>query len=506
MRLPKLKLGTKLTLVFAAITTLPLIAVNVLWFYLMQQQFVDVTNNTAFIIIGIMLIALTTIFMISHTVTTKITKPIENLQEGTRNISKGNLDYRLQIKTGDEIEELANTFNSMAANLQEAFHKLENDKNIISAERNKIALTLASIADIVITTDLNKNITIFNKAAEKLTGLREQDVLGKKITDIIKLYKKDKTSNLTEVSVDEYCPITSDCNEGVVFSASRLLLKTVNGNEKFINIITGKIKDGAATNLCCILTLHDVTKEEELETMKLDFVSITAHELRTPLTSIRGYLSLFMMQEINLNEQQKKFLTRVTISTEQLIALVENILNVSRIERGMLSIDIQKIDWLPIVTEIVNSLKDRAIDKHIEVSFIQPIDKLPQVYADKFRISQVLTNLIANAVNYTHENGKIEVSVEQKDNELITHIKDNGEGIPKEALPHLFTKFFRVSGQLEQGSKGTGLGLYISKAIIEAHQGRMYAESELGKGSTFSFTLPCVKNQTSASEIKLSQS
>ena len=151
------------------------------------------------------------------------------------------------------------------------------------------------------------------------------------------------------------------------------------------------------------------------------------------------------------------------------------------------------VDWDELVNETIVNFKDQAIQKEVKLSYKKLSSKLPKIYIDRFRMSEVISNLVGNAVNYTDPGGLVEVSVETKDKELITHVKDTGQGIPEEALPKLFTKFFRVSGVLEQGSKGTGLGLYISKAIVEMHKGRIWVKSTLGKGSTFNFAVPLAK-------------
>ncbi len=385
-----------------------------------------------------------------------------------------------------ELEELNNQLRSEQTIIE---NKVEQRTEELKAERNKIAVTLASIFDGVIAVDLNRNIIIFNKATEKLTGYSFYDVLGKPIDQIIKLL-----DNTTELSPDIYCPISSDSFEGIVYSKENLKMLSLNGKETYVNLLAGQIKEGRNTNLGCILTLHDVSKERQLEEMKLDFVSMAAHELRTPLTSIKGYMYIFLRDyKDTLDINQNTLLSRVNIATQRLISLVENLLNVTKIEKGALTLNLQTIDWIENIKEVISEIIDQAEDKKIELEFKNPQQLPLKVMADKFRINEVLMNLLANAISYTNIGGKITVCVEKIGNEIVTHIKDTGQGIPKEALPHLFTKFFRVSGSLEQGSKGTGLGLYIAKSIMEMHKGKIWVESESGKGSTFSFTLPYKK-------------
>jgi signal transduction histidine kinase len=190
------------------------------------------------------------------------------------------------------------------------------------------------------------------------------------------------------------------------------------------------------------------------------------------------------------------FITRINTSTQQLAGLVENLLSVSRVERGAMTLHTQVIDWVANVKAQVDTFEHRSDEKRISLKFIEPKDPIPHVQVDLVRINEVLNNMISNAINYTEPMGKIEVWVDVKDEMVSTHIKDTGKGIPPEALPKLFGKFFRVQGgSAEQASKGNGLGLYLSKAIVELHKGVIWAESPgAGQGSTFSFSLPAVAN------------
>lgn len=423
------------------------------------------------------------LFIIASILTNNLTKPILRLKDATSLLTKGKLDTRIYMKSHDELEDLGRSFNNMAENLQDVVQKLEQDKDILSAERNKMAVALSSITDGIIGVDMERKIIIFNKAAEKITGYSYDQVLGKSIHDVI--HFRDVSG---EIGSEIYCPIRTDDFEGVVYQNNDIKISAK--RESYVHLTAGKIKEGRHVNLGCILALEDITHEKELEEMKLDFVSMAAHELRTPLTSIRGYLSVFQEEDINLNQEQKVFLERISIASDQLVSLVENLLNVTKIEKGVMALNKKPIQITDLIKTIVDSLKVPAEQKEIKIRIVNASLPVPVVSVDAFRISEVITNLIANAISYTERNGSITISFEIIDHNIITHIQDTGQGIPKEAIPHLFTKFYRVSGKLEQGSKGTGLGLYIAKAIIDMHNGKIWVESTLGKGSTFSFSLP----------------
>lgn len=263
-----------------------------------------------------------------------------------------------------------------------------------------------------------------------------------------------------------------------------------------VNLIAAKIKEGRLVNLGCILTIHDITKESQLEEMKLDFVSIAAHELRTPITSIRGYIAEYLHQySLGLSNDQSLILKRIQTSSEQLNALVENILNVSRIEQGTFGLNIVPIDWHTQVQQIVENFRFNAHEKQITLQYTPPKSPLPLILGDKFGLVEVLSNLLSNAITFTPPNGSVTVWIEVKGTDVVTHVQDTGTGIPKDAQQHLFTKFFRVTGKLIQGSKGTGLGLYIAKSITEMHKGRIWFTSEPGRTTIFSFSIPSIMSK-----------
>ncbi len=372
--------------------------------------------------------------------------------------------------------------------LEQAYNDLTQDREKISAERNKLAVILSGITDAVVAADLSGNIVSFNHAAQKITGLSEAEVQGKSFAEIVKFFDQDG-----EVAYTTYSPLRQDGYEGTIYQQNGLKL-VCNQKESKVNLMVAQITEGVKVNLGPIITIHDVTEESKLEEMKLDFVSMAAHELRTPLTSLRGYVYIYLRDNAeSLNEKQSTILNRISIATERLVSLVENLLNISRIENGTLTIKTEKFDWIENLKGLVQEIQIQARDKAIELTIAEPLPPEVLISADRFRVSEVLSNILANAINYTAREGRVSVGVEVGNGEVITHVTDSGQGIPEEAIPHLFTKFFRVSGSLEQGSKGTGLGLYIAKSIIDMHKGRIWVKSQPGQGSTFSFSLPVAK-------------
>lgn len=345
-----------------------------------------------------------------------------------------------------------------------------------------------SLHEAIIIIDSHKKIVLYNNMAEKVIGTPVKSAIGQPI-DTILVVKKDT----------EIIPFASYHQEEDA-TVSALFLERLGSEPTQIGISTQAHKYGNDPQ-CVLISLHDASKERQLEEMKVDFVSMAAHELRTPLTAIRGYTSLLQMHYASqLDTAAKELLTRLLVSTTNLTNLIDNLLSVSRIERNNLTIETKPIDISIIANDIFTSFQQQAQTKKQQFTLNIP-KKLPLVMADPFRIGQVFINLISNALNYTPEGGEVIISVYDKATILEIAVEDTGEGIPKDALPRLFTKFFRVSGSLEQGSKGTGLGLYITKSIVELHKGKIWAKSTVGKGSTFTFTIPtATEAQNTANE------
>jgi signal transduction histidine kinase len=255
-------------------------------------------------------------------------------------------------------------------------------------------------------------------------------------------------------------------------------------------------KGGGST----VVTVQDITErkraeeaEKELMQMKDDFVTNVSHELRTPVSSVKGFLDLLRKGKVKDPTVQQEFLDRAAEDADRLTALVNDLLDVARMEAGYLQLELEEVDLSVLIAETLQSLQGLAGKKEISMIYTVPNASVI-VKADRSRLQQVLVNLAGNAIKFSEAHRLIRVTGEVTDNHVTIEVIDQGPGIPAEALPRLFDKFYQVGSSAKRAVGGTGLGLYISKQIIEAHGGHIGVESELGKGSTFFFTLPLQRN------------
>lgn len=259
---------------------------------------------------------------------------------------------------------------------------------------------------------------------------------------------------------------------------------------RILKVSTNPVIDSQGNYIGCVKSLHDVTAEREVNQMKNEFVSTVSHELRTPLTSIKGYVDLILDGEAgDINEIQREFLLIVKQNSDRLVDLINDLLDISRIESGRIHLKIQPIEVNDAIAGALETFKAVLEQQQMAVDVKIPKD-LPHAAGDRDRVGQVLINLISNAIKYSPGGGKITVSSRKRDGQVVVSVTDTGIGISKEDQQHLFSKFYRVDSSLTRDIGGTGLGLSICKTIIELLGGQIWIKSAPGKGSTFSFTLP----------------
>jgi len=413
-----------------------------------------------------------------------ISRPIELLHTAALEFGKGNLGYRANITTSDEIGDLARSFNATAEALAQTVASLENEEQVTSAERNKLRLVLAGVTNAVIAVDTNRNVILFNKAAEALTGYSMQEVLGKPVQGIIKLFSSD-----SQITVEQYCPIKSDL-EGPVFRKNNLKFLGRNNKEYVVNLVSGRIHEGENINLGCILTFQDVTREFAMEKTKREFVSIAAHQLRTPLTGL-SWISEVLLSGTKgaLSVGQRELVEKSVDAVRRMVELVNDLLDVSRIEEGRFGVRPSQQPIYPMLTRVLDALQKEAQIKNIALT-AKFQEGLPELSIDANKLEFVFSNVVDNAIKYTPTGGSVVVSAERKGNEVVVSVTDTGIGISEPDADRVFTKFFRSREAISYFTDGSGLGLYVAKNIVDQHGGKIRFESSKGKGTTFSVSLP----------------
>lgn len=403
-----------------------------------------------------------------------ITKPIRQLARDASTMGSGNFDKPIRSNRGDEIGSLAKSLNAMSQKLKALIGS-------IASDRNQLDLILNSINEGVFALDSSGKIKLANQPALRLFGVKEDRVLDTFLSELTS-FKRD--ANEIKIDVSQ----TDDGDKATDYKDLQFV--DSQGAQRFVDIIVGKVSQ-TDSDIAYIVTVIDQTASRELEAMKIDFVSLAAHELRTPLTAIRGYLELMLRdQDPSLAEKHRHYSLQANDSAGQLGSLINNLLNVSKIERNALQVTMEKLDLAATVSGSVRNQQFSAEKAKITLTYDGPDGSDQYVIGDSVALREVIDNLVTNALHYTPAGGSVTVSQEEKDGMIITHVKDTGIGIPKDSLPKLFTKFFRVHGGLATGSGGSGLGLYISKSIVELHGGSIWVESEENVGTTFNFSVP----------------
>jgi PAS domain S-box-containing protein len=388
---------------------------------------------------------------------------------------------------------LGGKYVSEQANIKKALLNVISDLEI---ERSKFQrlnakneAIIESITDGLIITDKKGAIVRVNNAFEKLLGFKTKEVLGKDMLDVVvKVDENDRVIQRTKRSLTRV--LRGEIKEGKVSTliATHCYIKKDGSKLPVVGVVAPILLKGRIIG--AIQLFRDVTLTKEVIRMKDEFVNIAAHDLRTPAAAIRGFISRVLDGDAGeISEKAKDMLESAYEGNMRLIRLVDEFLVVSRLERGKININPKRTFLESLVEIAVKEVADSARDKGLEVEYKKI--SLPSVLADQDRIIELLHNLLSNAVKFTSK-GKITISHRVEDDCVVTSVVDTGIGIPKNMQKGLFTKYFKISPE-EATQSGLGLGLYICRLIMDGHNGRIWVESEEGKGATFSFSLPVVK-------------
>ncbi len=333
-------------------------------------------------------------------------------------------------------------------------------------ERQRLESILTQIQDGVVVLDKEHKVILVNQAARNILQLGEQSATGKKLSDVIR--HADLVSLITHLSEDISAHSELTTEDGRVFDC-------------WVSEIPG---------IGLAISMHDITYLKKIDRIKSDFVSAISHDLRSPLTAIMGYIEL-IERVGSINETQREYIQRVQTSVQNITSLVNEMLNLGRIEAG-LDTQRENVQLDKLIHYSVDGMITQLRHKNIRVE-IEFSNGSPTVLANPVQMRQVIDNLLDNAIKYTPDNGTITILGDVEEEQVILQFQDNGIGIPASDLPYVFDKFFRGSN-LARGTPGTGLGLAIVKTIVENHGGRVWVDSTVGKGSTFTVVLPLAKS------------
>jgi PAS domain S-box-containing protein len=362
-------------------------------------------------------------------------------------------------------------------------------------ESAKSQAILEDIADGVMVTDAQGRVILFNAASERILDLPRQDALGRTTSEMLGLYGSQARDWIETVAEWAEHP---DSHAGGEYLSAQLSIEG-----RVVSIHLAPVLMGGPNRpqefLGTVSVFRDVTAEVEVDRAKTEFVSMVSHELRTPMTSIKGYADLLLMGSAgSLTQRQEQFLSVVRNNVDRLTMLVDDLLDISRIESGRLDLRLERVDVQEVVERVITSMRARANQRGLLLQAEMPGEELglPKVCADPYRVFQILTNLVANACQYTPSGGRIIVSARAVSGKVQVAVSDSGIGIAPENQDKIFERFFRADDPVVQESSGTGLGLSIVRSLVEMHGEEIWVESELGEGSTFTFTLPVVDGDT----------
>lgn len=346
----------------------------------------------------------------------------------------------------------------------------------ISNEQKQMQAVIQHMADGLLLIDRKGTIITCNSTLAMMLGLQRGQIVGQNI------YANNLHPNLAKVAATTAHQVA---RTGVLAQEVNIDSPRPRTLQIFSTIITDNARHPAGE----VRVVHDVTKERELDQLKDDFFSTISHELRTPLFSIQGFAQI-MMEEPDLDvETRTEFLNTIQRQAIQLSEMVNNLLDISKLEDGKLVLEQKPVSVVDVINQTILKLQGYAHQQQVKV-VTNLAATIPVIIGDSHRLEQVLNNLIGNAIKFSPANEQILITAELGNDEVRVSVKDNGIGIPAEALESIFSRYYQVSNRSHRSPMGTGLGLHIAKQIVEAHGGKIWAESETGQGSVFTFTLP----------------
>lgn len=392
-----------------------------------------------------------------------ITKPIKEMREQALIMSNGDFTQKLDVYGRDEIGQLAETFNDLNSRLKHSYATIEE-------ERRKLSSVLSYMSDGVIATDQTGAVTLMNDAAARMIGSNPDDMIGDDLIDVLNL--EEKIVDISKLS-DSGSMIIDFSDEETPFIIRANFSTVVDEEEEVTGFIT---------------VISDVTEQEKMEQERRDFVSNVSHELRTPLTTMKSYLEALSDGAWENKEIAPRFLEVTQKETDRMIRMVNDLLQLSKMDSDELPMHKERTEFMGYVHQVLDRY-EMNLPETITLERQIPKGK-SFVWMDRDKVTQVFDNIITNAFKYSPEGGKVRVNLDVRRHMVIISIQDEGMGIPYDKLDKIFDRFYRADRARTRKFGGTGLGLAITKELVEAHHGKIWAQSKEGRGTTILFTLP----------------
>ena len=417
------------------------------------------------------LIAIILVIIITFLISQGITKPIAEMKKQTEKIAEGNYTGEVKIYSDDEIGQLGQAINDLSFKIKEAQESTE-------SERQRLDSVLRHMSDGVIATDRRGRIVIMNTAALDILNLKSEKVIGIPLLSILPLDEKVTFRELLETQQERLIHLEEDGEDSIVQCEFSVIQR----------------ESGFISGLVCVLT--DVTEQEKIDRERRNFVSNVSHELRTPLTSIKSYTEALVDGAWESKEIAPGFLKVIETETDRMMRMITDLLNLSRIDQNRLGLEKEFINMNELVLHIVNRFEMVLQSEPYREKNYRILTDITQrdlwVELDQDKITQVLDNIINNAIKYSPDGGRIIVRLMETHTDIIVSVSDEGLGIARKDIPHLFDRFYRVDKARSRAMGGSGLGLAIAQEVVQLHGGKIWVNSIENKGSTFFVSLPYI--------------
>ncbi len=459
------------------------------WVVLVEQSKAEVLaapHQFGRIAVLVVLLTAAVVLVVGLFLSERVVQPLRRLRVGARQLADGRLDTNLDLRTGDEIEDLALEFMTMANRLTELHGSLERKVSQATQEldeRNKsLQAILLALAEGLVVIGPDRRIVLWNRAAEQMTGFSATQAVGRPCDEVLRPASTD-SATVCDLACRLLEPPLATPSPATPSTTSVL---TAEGRVLPVGLSAAPLQDEAGRRTGCVIVLRDLSREQEMDRLKSDMVSIVSHELRTPLGPLIGFAEL--LRDNSLPEEKRRhYLDIIIEQARRLSGLVDNFLTLSQIEAGRFELHLEDTDLRRLAEDVI-AIESAHAPMHRLRNEIPP--DLPTVRADPDRIRRVIHNLVSNAIKYSPEGGTVTIAARPVAEEVEVSVSDQGVGIRREDLSRLFERFQRMHKEDLPDVRGTGLGLSICKSIVEEHGGTMRVESRYGKGSTFYFRLP----------------